>query len=650
MSMPVQKQVFDLSKAKINIKSSFSKSINPEIKSILGCSIDTFPGGGIKHSPYGQTFTMGTSKDMFTGYSNAQLGVVFDLIISDVEGTAKLILATSTGIFTKTDAAEANPKTWAGAVSEATIIEFKDKVIIFPYSDNANDVAIYSDASVVGIGRPADSLISFGPSEATGATEDDEPDGALIDDLVRGPVKYFISYITSAGAEGALSPASTVYDAKEGDSVRVIVNTTGLDTSTQLQLYRTYAGRHQPYAIPQGRLPITDSATDDNFLDQVPDHRLGELPLWHGDPPPKYVVDAIPFAGRILALAEDNQASPDGTTSELFISDPDNEGSWWTTADGNRISVGNDSGDIGTALIPWGKNILVAQKNHMYTFSGRSSDTFRIDPFKVTDPRNASLGIESKVSYVKFNDGIYLHNKDNVYRLTTSGSLTDISEPIKYYMRLTHPWETKIPISLGSGNGLLYVSLPDSKLIFGYSFKTRSWIGIWHGGSIYPLRYFNVAIRDEVKYSDPICAYGANGLQGTLTSGILLLVPTYTTVDFMGEVSGVDPDPVWDTGGAFQIGPFFGDNLANNKNFLYVDVIHTFNGDTTILRERININSYGEFIMMSFANIGNTSAKTLSVGINGSSSDFIGTLAGTGMRGRVLALVLAHQEFDSDSQ
>lgn len=664
--LPKRYQTFDLSQANVQLASKLDggggvifavePSLHPRILGIRGNMVSDDAGGGIEAIPYMSEQKFGTGNDHFTG-SATGIGRIFDVATIDLQGTPKLLFATSEGVYTKVIGAagtEATVATWTGDVSEATIVPFKGDHIIFPYSDNSADTAVRaSDGSDVGIDRPE----IDGGQWSDVVTITSVATGELEDDQVRGVVKYYISFIDSDGDESALSEIIGTHDAGDGDSVKITIDTTDsgdFDTNDEIQLYRTFAGREQAYAIPTGRIPITGHATNDTFTDQTADASLGELPLWHGDPPPKYVVDAIPYAGRLLALAEDNQTSPEGTKAELFIADPNEEGSWWITADGNRISVDNDGGDEGVALIPWGQKILIAMKDHFYLFSGKRSDAFRIDPFKVTDPRDPSVGLPNKSSYALTESGMYFYYNGEIHYLTLSGSKRIISDPIKIFL------ETSSLVALGISKGILRVSIDRGDTLL-YSLNDNKWLGRraslydtgWSGPQIalsIPERYVRLGQDSELNDLIGICRkspvltwteslhyYG--GYRSTLGSN----------TDQGSHRQAGTPSTV--------LGPFFGDDIHPNKNFLYIDVVHSLD-NAIIKRERMNIGLYGEFLVIDITGVGSGSTSTINAGINrwyvsdddGLTYDKSANLTGTYVDGRILSITVAFQTFDADSQ
>lgn len=246
---------------------------------------------------------------------------------------------------------------------------------------------------------------------------------------VAGVVKYFIAEMT-ATAEGALSEAFSEFDAKKDDSVVVgmedaKVTAQSLDT-LELRLYRTFANGAQPFFLDQ----LTGTTTT-TYTDTTPDSDLLWLPFTHGDQPPVEIIPAVVHYNRVFGLGSESGKT---NLSTLFWSDLKAPESWWVEANGNKLSVYEDDGDVGVALFRDPDGIGVLKENHAYKVSGREPDQFFVSELTVSDPSNRSFGTPSSKSFCAIPGGLFIYWNAGFYTYF-GGSVRYVSEAIEDELR-----------------------------------------------------------------------------------------------------------------------------------------------------------------------------------------------------------------------
>lgn len=599
---------------------TYVSRVKPAWLYLQGTKISPKSGGLIAGSKKA-SLDIGTGGDIFTASTAATYGKVLDLSsVPSAKATGELVITTDKyfSVYKRTASPYTeNYRAWPSpTVSIATHVNFKDTLYIFPYSTSTSNVAIDYLGNSVGVTRPDSTLLS----PVSEPTTIDDTSGSPLDDAVRGIVQYSFS-LFSGNSEGALS-APVTHDAGSGDSVRVTVDTRTLyPTYSSLQIYRSYANRTQPYAVTTGKIVITGSETADNFLDRQEDGELGELPLWHGDPPPRYVADGVDFLGRVFVLAEDNQTTPGLTTSELFWSDPNSIDSWWTVPKGNRISVGGDNGDVGVALVKWGKNLLIVQKRHLFVLSGTSSSNFRVDELFVNGA--SPMGVESKQLIAETQNGIYFFSNNRIWYLALQGGLTNISDGIQEFLD-NHTFEAdgdKITCLGYSDSGKLFAS--SQNYLLTYDEKSRSWSGPCLYGSMGDTPTYNDSITGFYPISRannsavPLIATAEDSQKTpspVFTDSLVLLdFDGYRLTNFL--VGGFqNPETIHNGTSVATIGPLWLGQKSSLKNVLWVDFFHTFKNSQEIIRERVNVGRFATHIYLSFVNA-HVGASQLKVGV-----------------------------------
>lgn len=490
--------------------------------------------------------------------------------------------------------------TLTNSISDVTLINFLGTRLAFFYGNEQARIFDESGPTFAQVtnDRPSVAGSRVVPSKIT-PTGSDLPDPD--DDVVRGVVQYYISIIDQAtNAESAVS-APVTWDAEGGQSVKVSINTATLisdgscTTGDSVQIYRSYANRFQPYAIPEGRVAV-DGTTQD-FEDRVADEELGELPLWHGDTPPKYVRDVVEHKGRLFALADDDSLA---TSSELFWSDPTSYTSWWTAANGNRISVGTDDGEKGYKLWSRGDDLIIIRKNSVYKLTGSISDEFSL---KRIQTGGRVIGAETKWATVTSPKGIYMLRQGQLWLLSSNDSFTNISKKgISAWTSFIASQNTDC--ALGYSHKFRTVFLRVKDWLWMYNEDSEKWVGSVYVDPGNLDRFINLPPSDQNYSSD---FYALNGNENLLAAcsadlSVAYLWGTATTPKTFNVSPTADPGTTPE-GGNVSISPILFDGRL--KRFHYLDVFSSIESDNgmTFTRKRINIGTMGHFLSLKVSSL-----------------------------------------------
>lgn len=226
---------------------------------------------------------------------------------------------------------------------------------------------------------------------------------------VKGVVKYFLAELSST-TEAALSASFGEIDAGDGNRINVVL--THADFASKVfKIYRTYANFVDPFYVGQ-----IDTSSSTTFTDDVSDANLGDPPFANGDVPPSGITSCVTYYNRVYGM--------DG--NDLYWSDLGQPESYATWAGGNRLTVGHNDGDVGTAIARDSDGIIFFKKGHIYKVFGygpRFDDVRELAP---SDQPTRSIGTPGINSFTYtpagiffyFNGGFYMYNQNRVRRLS----------------------------------------------------------------------------------------------------------------------------------------------------------------------------------------------------------------------------------------
>jgi hypothetical protein len=292
------------------------------------------------------------------------------------------------------------------------------KLVGYGYSKSATDDSAYI---FLGTATPNETKIdiSAGTSDTIGLTRPDVSGASSAlgaSGAVHGVVKYFLSWSDTDGlTEGALSLEFGEIDAGDGSIVDLSSIPEHPTQASKKRLYRTFSDGAQPFFLAT----LDDGTT--TYEDNIADVDLGDLPLYHGDPPPADVTDAVFHYGRGYLLV----------TPNIYWSDPAEPESWYTATNGNSFNL--QSGDYPRAVARVPSGILVFMNNKVHLLSGRSPSQFRVDEITPDGGDGLAHGASSPRQVVTTPWGVfYFHNQSkSVFHYRGGNFAQKISSPIE---------------------------------------------------------------------------------------------------------------------------------------------------------------------------------------------------------------------------
>jgi len=316
-------------------------------------------------------------------------------------------------------------------------------ILCFNGTDTPFKVKI-SDNTVSNIGLTRQSVTNASTATSAGG-----------ENSVKGVVKYFLAEL-SATTESALSATFGEIDAGDGTRINVVLSHADF-ASKVFKIYRTYANFVDPFYVGQ-----IDTSSSTTFTDDVPDARLGDPPFANGDVPPTGTTSCITYFNRVYAM--------DG--NDLYWSDIGQPESFATWAGGNRLTVGHNDGDVGTAIARDSDGILFFKKGHLYKIFGREPREFEVMELVPSDQPTRSIGTPgiNSLTYTSagiifyFNGAIYLYNANRVRRISEL-----IEDDVQNLIGTGDFDESGLwDISMGHqpGNGRVWISLRNATIFY----------------------------------------------------------------------------------------------------------------------------------------------------------------------------------------
>jgi hypothetical protein len=383
---------------------------------------------------------------------------------------------------------------------------------------------------------------------------------------VTGTVLYWVSDVAADGFEGPLSAPFGQIDARDGFQIDLTLVPTG--ASGTVRIYRTFADGSAPYLVES--VTGTPSSTL-SYTDNIPDNRLGNPPLQHGDPPLSSFKFLISHLSYLFAI--------DGGTSRLYWSDLNEPESWYIPGNteedydqfGNYVDVFGDDGDILTAATRVPEGLLLFKQNHLYLLRGKYTDEFLIDEITLSDQSSRTVGVADPRYVQSTPYGIFFYYQGGVYRYL-SGTVTYVSREIENLIQEDAVIgfgpqavkDTQIALGYWRRKNWLCFSIqnqdndPDTNLYpnhtFFYDLTFGKWVGEWNFGFKF---FFEVENGTDIEFWGG--GGGAPGSGGDKRTEIYELDDTQT---FAGSnISCVATLPV-----------FYGGAPNILKRFMYADI------------------------------------------------------------------------------
>lgn len=298
---------------------------------------------------------------------------------------------------------------------------------------------------------------------------------------IHGVVKYFISEVTESGGdvtEGALSVASADIDTKnKPDKIEIDFIPANLTTPSDMankdfRVYRTYADGEDPFYVDT--IEVGASGSTYTLVDNVPDvgeDGLGDPPLLHGDEPPSGLTTAVMHLERVWGA--------DG--SDLYYSDVKEPESWFTSPEGQLISVFKNDGDVITALGSSREGLVIWKRDHMYIVLGRVEEELVVDRITQSHQQTRNIGAPSANAVAAIPSGFAFYWKRALYTYIR-GRITRVSPDIESDLGPNlDKFEDQVHVGYDSFNGRVWLSVPLSGSVgsdtYFYSLRLQRWVG-----------------------------------------------------------------------------------------------------------------------------------------------------------------------------